>query len=46
MQYRVHLRDENRYLAWIDGYDINNLKTGMAGNLGAVIDAIQIRIVD
>lgn len=46
IQYRVHLRDENRYLAWVEGYDVNNLKTGMAGNLGAVIDAIQIRIVD
>lgn len=45
IQYQVHLRDENRWLDYVEGYDINNLITGMAGNLGSVIDAVRIRVV-
>ena len=41
-KYRVHLLNENRWLPFVDGYDVNDWKNGYAGNLGQVIDAIQI----
>ena len=45
IEYRVHLLKENRWLDWVSDYNINDLKTGMAGNLGSEIDEIQIKIV-
>ena len=44
IKYRVHLLKENRWLDWVSDYNINDLKTGMAGNLGSEIDEIQIKI--
>lgn len=44
IQYRVHLRDENRWLPYVDGYDTNNSINGYGGNIGSVIDAMQIRV--
>lgn len=44
IEYRVHLLKENRWLDWVSDYNINDLKTGMAGNLGSEIDEIQIKL--
>lgn len=44
ISYRVHLKDENRWLDWVSGYDKNNSKNGYGGNIGSSIDAIQIRV--
>lgn len=40
--YRVHIKDDNRWLPWVSGYDINDYENGYAGN-GKIIDAIQIK---
>lgn len=42
LKYRVHLKNSNRWLGWITGYDIKDWKNGYAGNIGESIDAIQI----
>ena len=41
--YRVHLLKENRWLPWVSGYDINDPINGYAGNLGQIIDGVQIK---
>ena len=43
LKYRVHLRRQNRWLAWVSGYNINDAINGYAGILGQEIDAIQIK---
>ena len=45
VKYRVHVKDKNRWLAWVDGknYNLNDYYNGYAGN-GTYIDAIQIKI--
>ena len=45
LRYRVHLLKENRWLNWIEGYDVNDSKTGYAGNIGKEIDAVQMELV-
>lgn len=40
--YRVHLKNSNRWLPWVNGYNINDFTHGYAGN-GSIIDAIQIK---
>lgn len=40
--YRVHLKESNKWLKWVSGYDINEFYNGYAGN-GSIIDAIQIK---
>ena len=42
-KYRVHLLRENRWLPYVDGFDVNDWRNGYAGNLGQVIDAIEIK---
>lgn len=42
VHYRAHIKNGNRWLGDITGYDINNSKTGYAGIIGQAIDAIQI----
>jgi len=41
-KYQVHLLKENRWLPFVDGFDVNDWRNGYAGNLGQVIDAIRI----
>lgn len=41
-KYQVHLLKENRWLPFVDGFDVNDWQNGYAGNLGQVIDAIRI----
>ena len=43
LQYRVHLRQQNRWLPWITGYNQKDKNNGYAGILGQEIDAIQIK---
>ena len=45
IEYRVHLLNENRWLNWVNGYNINDSKNGYAGNKGQEIDEVQIRVV-
>ena len=45
IEYRVHLKNSNRWLGWVNGFDKNDYKNGYAGNIGEAIDAIQIRVV-
>lgn len=42
LKYRVHLKNSKRWLGWVDGYNTNDSKNGYAGNIGEVIDAVQI----
>ena len=42
VKYRVHLKNSNRWLGYVSGYDINDYKNGYAGN-GNLVDAIEIR---
>lgn len=42
LKYRVHLLKSNRWLGWVDGYNVNDWKNGYAGNIGESIDAIQV----
>ena len=44
VKYRVHLKNEKRWLGYVNGnnYNINDYKNGYAGN-GHVIDAIEIK---
>ena len=42
LKYRVHLKNSNRWLGWVTGYNINDWKNGYAGNIGETIDCIQI----
>lgn len=42
LKYRVHLKNSNRWLGWITGYDIKDFNKGFAGNKNEVIDEIQI----
>lgn len=44
LRYRVHLRDGNRWLSWITGYDEANSRTGYAGNKGQAIDGVQMEL--
>lgn len=44
LKYRVHLRRENRWLSWVNGYNTNDSYNGFAGIIGQEIDAIQIDI--
>lgn len=41
LRYRVHVKGGS-WLGWMTGYDINNWRTGCAGNKTRDIDAIQI----
>lgn len=43
LKYRVHVKG-GTWLSWISGYDINNWKTGCAGNKVREIDAIQFSL--
>lgn len=43
LEYRVHLMKSNRWLGWVDGYNTKDNVNGYAGNIGEVIDAIQLR---
>lgn len=43
LKYRVHLKKGNRWLNYVDGYNIKDSKNGYAGNIGESIDAIQIQ---
>ncbi len=43
LKYRVHLRRTNKWLPWVDGYNVNDANNGYAGILGQEIDAIQIK---
>ena len=44
VKYRVHVKSEGRWLAWVDGknYNLNDFYNGYAGN-GKNIDAIEIK---
>ena len=44
VKYRVHVKNKNRWLPWVDGsnYNIKDSIYGYAGN-GSIIDAIQIK---
>ena len=44
IRYRVHIKNNNTWLPWVDGndYNINNKEKGYAGN-GTIIDAIEIK---
>ena len=44
VSYRVHNKDKNYWLAWVNGnnYNINDKENGYAGN-GSIIDAIEIK---
>lgn len=42
LKYRVHLKNSNRWLGWVTGYNTSDSKNGYAGNIGETIDAIQI----
>lgn len=42
LKYRVHLKNSNRWLDWVTGYNVSDWKNGYAGNIGESIDAIQI----
>lgn len=44
IEYRVHLRKQNRWLSWISGYNTSDAANGYAGILGQEIDGLQIRI--
>ncbi len=39
--YRVHIKNGS-WLSWVNGYNINDIKNGYAGN-GKIIDAIEIK---
>ena len=41
-KYQVHLLKSNRWLDYVDGYNIKDSKNGYAGNIGETIDAIRI----
>ena len=41
-KYQVHLLKSNRWLDYVDDYNINDSKNGYAGNLGETIDALRI----
>lgn len=45
LSYRVHLLKENRWLPWVTGYNITDSKNGYAGNIGSIIDLIQIKVI-
>ena len=45
LSYRVHLLKQNRWLPWVNGYNITDSVNGYAGNLGSTIDKIQIRVL-
>lgn len=42
--YRVHLRNEKKWLDWVNGCDLKDSKNGYAGTFGKAIDAIQIYV--
>ena len=42
LKYRVHVKERNKWLGWITGYDINDFDKGFAGNKNEVIDEIQV----
>ena len=44
VKYRVHIKNANRWLPWVDGknYNIGDYYNGYAGN-GSIIDAIEIK---
>ena len=44
VKYRVHIKNANRWLTWVDGknYNLSDFENGYAGN-GSVIDAIEIK---
>lgn len=44
VKYRVHIKNQKRWLPWVDGkdYNINDYFNGYAGN-GSIIDAIEIK---
>lgn len=41
--YRVHLRQQKRWLPWVTGYSTQESNNGFAGIIGQEIDAIQIK---
>lgn len=41
-KYQVHLKNSNRWLGWITGYNIKDSSKGYAGNIGETIDAIKV----
>lgn len=41
-KYQIHLLKSNRWLDYVDGYNIKDSKNGYAGNIGETIDAIRI----
>ena len=44
VKYRVHVKNKNRWLPWVDGknYNINDYYNGYAGN-GSIVDALEIK---
>lgn len=42
ISYRVHVKDEDKWLPWVTGYDVNDYVNGYAGK-GEEIDAIEIK---
>ena len=43
-RYRVHVINGS-WLPWVNGYDVGDSINGYAGNLGQVIDGVQVEIV-
>jgi len=42
LKYRVHIKERNKWLGWITGYDINDYYKGYAGTEKEAIDGIEI----
>lgn len=43
LTYRVHLRNKNKWLPWVTGYNTKDSNNGYAGIIGQEIDAIQVK---
>ena len=45
IKYRVHLKNTNRWLPFVTGYDTSDFNNGYAGILGQEIDGIQMEVI-
>ena len=45
INYRAHLRKENVWLEWVNGYNEKDTENGFAGIIGEPIDALQMKVI-
>jgi len=45
INYRVHLRKQNVWLEWVNGYNEKDMENGFAGIIGEPIDALQMKVI-